>query len=83
MMPVWLDTLGYVICFRLAALRVYRKWPVGWLENLWTGIWYRYRCPYPTIKDHSARACNEAGCCGCSNADRYGCHVGSAQGSGK
>lgn len=30
-------------------------------------IIYRFRCPYPIIKDHSVRACIAAGHCGCNN----------------
>lgn len=72
-----LETLGYVLCFKLATLRVDRGWPWGWVEIVWTGIWYRYYCPYP-IGDHewTARACIKAGWCGCTN----GTALTSAQG---
>lgn len=66
----WLDEKGYVLCFTLARLRIDWGWPFGWLEYVWAGIWYHYRCPYPIIKDHSARACVEAGNCGCNNGPR-------------
>jgi hypothetical protein len=56
----WLDTIGYRMC-----------WGSGWLAFQWSRIWYHYRCPYPIITDHSARACVESGHCGCSNLDRY------------
>lgn len=56
----WLDELGYRLC-----------WKRGWLASQWARIWYYYRCPYPIIKDHSARACIAAGNCGCDNAGRY------------
>jgi hypothetical protein len=67
----WIETLGYVLCFRLAAMRV-NSWPVAWLETAWTGIWYRYYCPYPVRGDSwTAAACNRGGLCGCNNADRF------------
>jgi hypothetical protein len=59
-MMAWLDTLGYRLC-----------WRSGRLASLWALIWYRYRCPYPIIKDHSARACVATGHCGCDNRPRY------------
>lgn len=34
-------------------------------------LYYRFRCPYPIIANKSARACVEAGCCGCNNAEWY------------
>jgi hypothetical protein len=58
-MMQWLDTLGYRLC-----------WRSGWLAFQWSRIWYHYRCPYPIITDHSARACVEAGHCGCDNGQR-------------
>lgn len=70
-MKRWLETQGYALCFKLAALR--RGKPFGGLEKLWAGIWYRYYCPHPILgHDNTARACNNAGCCGCLNLDRYG-----------
>jgi hypothetical protein len=59
-MMVWLDTLGYRLC-----------WRGGRLAGLWARIWYRYRCPYPVIPDHSARACVLSGECGCENQKFY------------
>jgi hypothetical protein len=38
-----------------------------WMQR----IVFRYRCPYPVIADHSARACVEGGHCGCDNQSRY------------
>lgn len=70
-MRQWIETLGYVLCFRLARLRV-DGWPVAWLENIWTGIWYRYYCPYPIQYPWTARECNDGGLCGCNNQDRFG-----------
>lgn len=32
---------------------------------------YRFRCPYPVDGHNSARACFEAGVCGCDNARRF------------
>lgn len=55
----WLDELGYRMC-----------WRSGWLATQWARVWYHYRCPYPVIKDHSARACVKAGHCGCNNGPR-------------
>jgi hypothetical protein len=67
----WLETFGYSICFRLAALRVFHGWPVGWLESAWTAIWYRYYCPYPIQDNWTARACVRGGHCGCDNFALY------------
>ena len=36
-------------------------------------IVYRYRCPYSIGDLKSARACFEAGVCGCDNARRFDC----------
>jgi hypothetical protein len=70
-MKRWLETQGYALCVNLAVLRVCRGWPIGWLENVWAAIWYRYYCPRPAINDWTARACVNAGYCGCNNHDRY------------
>jgi hypothetical protein len=59
-MLIWLDTFCYGLC------RGDRRF-----GRLWASIWYRYRCPYPIITDHSARACVAAGHCGCDNQSRY------------
>lgn len=70
----WLETQGYVLCFMLARLRVDYGPPFGWLENIWTGIWYRYYCPYPINSLNGrwlARDCFKAGQCGCDNQRRY------------
>jgi hypothetical protein len=68
----WLETQGYVLCFTLAKLRVDRGPPWGWIESAWTGIWYRYYCPYPIQHPWTSRACNDGGLCGCNNKCRYG-----------
>jgi hypothetical protein len=67
----WVETQGYVLCFKLAALRVDWGRPWGWLETLWTGIWYRYYCPYPIQNPWTARSCVEGGLCGCENKRFY------------
>jgi hypothetical protein len=71
-MKRWFETQGYELCFRLAVMRTDHGQPWGWLEGLWSGIWYRYYCPYPKQGNWRARACADADCCGCSNLDRYG-----------
>lgn len=58
-MTRWLEELGYRLC-----------WHRGWLAFQWSRIWYHFRCPYPIIADHSARACVAAGHCGCDNGPR-------------
>lgn len=58
-MTEWLDTLGYRLTMR-----------GDWISDLWSRIWFRWRCPYPIIADHSARACIESGNCGCDNGPR-------------
>lgn len=73
-MKRWLEKQGYILCTTLAVWRVCNGWPVAWLENIWTGIWYRYYCPRPVVDDWTARACVCACQCGCSNLDRYAAH---------
>lgn len=58
-MPDWLDSIGYRLC-----------WRSDWVARLWAPVWFRWRCPYPIIKDHSVRACIAAGHCGCDNGTR-------------
>jgi hypothetical protein len=70
-MKRWLETKGHALCIWLAVMRVYHGQPWGWLETAWTGIWWRYYCPYPTIDDWTARACFKSGNCGCSSGDRF------------
>ena len=67
----WLETRGYIFCNQLAVWRVCNRWPVAWLENIWTGIWYRYYCPRPVIANWTARACVEGCHCGCENQRFY------------
>lgn len=67
----WLEQRGYDLCATLAIWRVCRGWPVAWLENAWTGIWYRFYCPHPTLDNWTARACVKADCCGCNNLEHY------------
>lgn len=52
-----IEQWGYVQCFR-----------PGWVGHAWSAVWYRFYCPYPVIKNPSARACIAAGCCGCNNS---------------
>ena len=42
-----------------------------WISNIVGRIWFRWYCPYPIRKDWTARACIEAGDCGCSNGTRF------------
>ena len=43
-----------------------------WLElhfpRIWAATYARYYCPRPIIDDKTARACIDAGQCGCDNA---------------
>jgi hypothetical protein len=39
-----------------------------WIADIVSRVWFRWRCPYPIIPDHSVQACREAGHCGCSHA---------------
>jgi hypothetical protein len=55
-MTNWIDKFGY----RLAQRFQWRFAP----------LWYRWRCPYPILDDHSVRACIAADCCGCDNDPR-------------
>lgn len=48
----------------IAAILSYRCPP------LWR-LWVRWRCPVPIGREKSARACFEAGECGCDNAERF------------
>lgn len=50
------ETWGYGVC-----------WRGDWISDLFSRIWFRFYCPYPTIKDHSVRACIASGNCGCDN----------------
>lgn len=49
------------------------RWLQGILirSQLLQRLFFRYYCPYPILEDRSARACVEAGKCGCNNQDRY------------
>ncbi len=42
-----------------------------WIAYLISRIWFRWRCPYPVIEDHSVRACVKSGNCGCSNGTEH------------
>jgi hypothetical protein len=52
-----IDRAGYRLC-----------WRVSWFSQfVWCPIWYRWRCPYPIIDDHSVRACVASDNCGCDH----------------
>jgi hypothetical protein len=38
-----------------------------WIASIVARIFFRFRCPYPLLADHSIRACKRAGLCGCNN----------------
>jgi hypothetical protein len=38
-----------------------------WIASIVARIFFRFRCPYPLLTDHSVRACKRAGLCGCDN----------------
>lgn len=58
-MREWLETQGYLFC-----------WRGDWISRLWSPIWFHFYCPYPIQHPWTARACNDGGLCGCSNAAR-------------
>lgn len=38
-----------------------------WIARIVCPIWFHWYCPYPIIDDYTARACINAGKCGCNN----------------
>jgi hypothetical protein len=74
-MKQYLIMRGYMLCFDLCI----RRGPI-WrvLANLWSRVWYHFFCPYPLDGNWTARSCNQAKPCGCSNADRFRRPVGSS-----
>lgn len=42
-----------------------------WITSIVAPILFRWYCPYPIQDDWTARACIEAGTCGCNNEPRY------------
>ncbi len=64
-MKRWLEIQAYRLC-----------WFPGRMSSWWARIFYRYYCPYPTTDNYRARACVEAGLCGCDNEARYSKTIG-------
>jgi len=63
-MKRWFETQGYALVWWLSL----RKGPVArWLHDRWAGYWYRHYCPHPIGNGWTAKACIEAGHCGCEN----------------
>lgn len=52
-----LETFMYGLC-----------WRGDWISRIVAPVWYRLYCPYPLIKNWTARACIASGNCGCDNA---------------
>jgi hypothetical protein len=38
-----------------------------WITRIVAPLWFRWYCPHPLRADMTARACVEAGDCGCNN----------------
>lgn len=60
-MPAWMTPWRYR-SIPDWAMPILIRWPILQV------ILYRFRCPYPTIEDRSARACINSGNCGCDNS---------------
>lgn len=62
-MKMWLIIWGHRLC-----------WRGDWISRALSPVFFYFFCPYP-IREmngrYSAKACNQVGCCGCSNARRF------------
>jgi len=63
----WLEERGYMLVYKLALSELPGA---RWLHDVWARFWYRHYCPHPIQDNLTARACIDAGTCGCSNLPR-------------